>query len=583
MASDTTDNEPHAGEADSAQTARTTGRGFLVIMAAKVWFLVTAALTQLGLPIFFGDAQLFGVFKIVTEAIGLINMVMITGTLQAVAKMVSEQPARARALVGQALRLQCVIGLPIAILYALASPWIASDFFNDPGLTGLMQLSSGIILFYAFYAIFVGYLNGIKSFVRQAALDIGFQTIKTVAILGLVFAGLGVAGAVGGFVAAAGVICVVSALLTWWMLRDRSGDISQASEHVEDSGDRGRMVRFLLLVMAYTFALNGLLRIDLFAIKSIASQPPEAWAAWSDVFAATSDKFAGFYGAALNISRLPYQGVIAITFVIFPLISEATFAQDASRTRQYIEDTFRYCLLLIAIIALPLILSSESVIGAMYSADYQAAGEALAIMSTSIIFFALFFVAATVITGAGRPGIAALLMGGSLGVAALGNWLLVSGAHESVMQLMGAAPARLGVEDSRGRALARARRDRLLGAGRRGGRGLRAPRAGLHEGGGHGHGVRDGRGVCGRVGVAVARLRGAPAAGDDRAARGRGVGDGRARCLRAPRSALVARSSRDRGARHLKDRDTGRCGGQHGRTGARVCAVSVAVSRVQRV
>jgi hypothetical protein len=53
----------------------------------------------LGLPIFFGSAEQFGVFKVVTEAIGLLNMVMITGTLQAVSKLVSEQPDRANRMV----------------------------------------------------------------------------------------------------------------------------------------------------------------------------------------------------------------------------------------------------------------------------------------------------------------------------------------------------------------------------------------------------------------------------------------------------------------------------------------------------
>jgi hypothetical protein len=130
---------------------------------------------------------------------------------------------------------------------------------------------------------------------------------------------------------------------------------------------------------------------------------------------------------------LPYQGVIAVTFVIFPLISEATFQQDRDRTRVYIEDTFRYCLILIAGVALPLIFNADSLIGALYSTDYQAAADALAIMSTSIIFFALFYVAATIITGAGRPGVAGILMGISLLISAGLNWAFIQDVHATVM------------------------------------------------------------------------------------------------------------------------------------------------------
>src|SRR5690554_6372711 len=105
----------------SDDTARSTGRGFLVITGAKLWFMLTGAVIQLGLPIFLGSSEQFGVFKIVTEAISLINMVMITGTLQAVSKMVSEQPQAARRVVHQAMKLQCALGVPIAAAYALRS------------------------------------------------------------------------------------------------------------------------------------------------------------------------------------------------------------------------------------------------------------------------------------------------------------------------------------------------------------------------------------------------------------------------------------------------------------------------------
>jgi O-antigen/teichoic acid export membrane protein len=424
------------------QTARTAGRGFLIITAAKVWFLITGAVTQLGLPILFGEAQLFGVFKIVTEAISLINMVMITGTLQAVTKLVSERPDQARQTLTQALRLQLGLGLPAFLLYAGAAPFIAGDIFHDPALTGYIRLSSLIIVAYAFYATFVGYLNGMKLFVQQAALDIAFQTMKTVAMLGLVVAGAGVAGAVGGFVGAAVTIALISAVWTWRLMGKYSPNTAATPQQAEqthgEGGDeasvaRGRLLGFLLSVMLYTFALNALMRTDLFMIKSIGSATPEAHAAWSSVLGQVSDKFAGFYGAALNLARLPYQGVIAITFIILPMISEATFQQDKERTRAYITGTFRYCMILICGLALPLIFNADSVIAALYSPDYRAAADGLAILSMSSITFSLLYVAATMITGAGRPLVSVAIMAFSLAVGAGTGWALLQGVHAQVM------------------------------------------------------------------------------------------------------------------------------------------------------
>lgn len=404
-----------------------TGRGFLIITAAKVWFMITSAVVQLGLPIFLGSAEKFGVFKVVTESISLINMVMITGTLQAVSKLVSEDPARARRVVNRAVKLQCVIGLPIAGAYALSSPWIAASF-NDPQLTSLLRFSSLIIGFYAFYAIFVGYLNGVKEFVRQASLDMTFATLKMIGIVGLVLLGFGVWGAIAGFVGAAAIIFVVSAILAWFVMR-RRGEAT-VEDVPDDAVDGTRLFGYLLSVMLFNFALNGLMRVDLFVLKSVAADVPATLQGASGIFSTVSNKFAGFYGAVLNIARIPYQGVIAVTFVIFPLISESTFQNELGRTRSYIRETLRYCSLLIAPLGIALAFNADSIIGALYSSDYQAASTALAILAVAVVFFALLYVATTIIVGSGHPMHAVAIMGGSLGLSAGLNYAFLRRLHD---------------------------------------------------------------------------------------------------------------------------------------------------------
>jgi O-antigen/teichoic acid export membrane protein len=422
-----------ADKDQAAETAKKTGRGFLVITGAKMWFMVTGAVIQLGLPIFLGSPEKFGVFKIVTEAISLINMVMITGTLQAVSKLVSEQPHAARRVVNQALKLQLVLGLPIAALYAIGSPWIAEQF-NDPSLTNMIRLSSLIIAFYAFYAIFVGYLNGVKEFVRQASLDITFATLKMIGIVGLVLLGFGVGGAVAGFVGAAGIICLVSGVWVFKLMRTHADRFPpEAEEQGAPKEAFKRLLGYLVLIMAYTFALNGLMRADLFVLKSVTSEVPAHLSGAEGLFNLLSSKFAGFYGAVLNIARIPYQGVIAVTFVIFPLISESTFKKDRAQTQSYINDTFRYCLLLIAGVGMLLALNADSIIAGLYSSEYQAASTALGILSLSIIFFALYYVATTIIIGAGRPSVAVVIMAVSLLMSVGLNWWFVNDVHDTTV------------------------------------------------------------------------------------------------------------------------------------------------------
>lgn len=424
------DEQETPDEQSGEETARKTGRGFLVITGAKIWFMITGAVIQLGLPIFLGSPEQFGVFKVVTEAISLVNMVMITGTLQAVSKLVSERPVAARRVINQAVKLQFVLGVPIALGYFLLSPWIA-ERFNDPALTPYIQLSSFIILAYSFYAIFVGYLNGVKEFVKQASLDITFATLKMVGIVGLVLVGFGVFGAVAGFVGASAIICVVSGVWVWRILARSDTD----DKAVEESPSKGikRLLGYLVLIMLFTFALNGLMRADLFILKSVSAEVPARLAEVESIFKLVSNKFAGFYGAVLNIARIPYQGVIAVTFVIFPLISESTFEEDLERTQTYIRDTMRYCLILIVGVGGLLALNSDAIIGALYSTEYQAAAPALAILSISIVFFALLYVATTMIIGSGHPVVAVVIMAVSLVMSAGLNWWMVREVHAETL------------------------------------------------------------------------------------------------------------------------------------------------------
>ncbi len=434
--SQTTDEEQSQQSQDEemdTDKVKKAGRGFLIITAAKVWFLVTSAVIQLGLPIMFGSAEQFGVFKIVTESIGLINMVMITGTLHAVSKLVSEQPDRARVLVNMAVKMQCLLGVPVAILYFLFSPVIAGTGFNDPSLTPLMQLSALIIAFYAFYAIFVGYFNGLQQFVRQATLDFTFSTVKMIGIVGLVLLGFGVTGAVAGFVGAAGFICLVAAI---WVVRrmHRRTDQTEPSDRQEMKESFRRLLGYLVLIMLYTFALNGLMRVDLFVLKAVAADVPAHLVGMEEFFGLMSNKFAGFYGAVLNIARIPYQGVIAVTFVIFPLISESTFREDREQTRQYIRETIRYCMLLIGIVALLLAFNADGIVGGLYSTEYLHAAVPLSILSVAIIFFALLYVTTTMIIGSGHPTVAVVIMALSMIISAVLNYVFVRGIHGDMVE-----------------------------------------------------------------------------------------------------------------------------------------------------
>ncbi|MBN1945080.1 MAG: oligosaccharide flippase family protein [Bradymonadales bacterium] len=416
-----------------SQIARTTGRGFLVITAAKVWFLLTGAFVNLSLPRFFeqqpgqGTAA-FGDYGVVINLVSILNMVMITGTLQAVSKVVSETPRRAGQHVRRALAVQLGIGLPAALAYFLVAP-LAARAFHDLRLSPYIRLSAAIVLFYSFYAIFVGYFNGKKEFVRQASLDIGFATLKTILIIAAVISGLGVMGAVGGFVLTALALTVVSA--AWFWRREaipRTTEQPPPQPGAEPARSR-RILGYMVALMAYTFLLNLIIRVDLFCLKAVSALRFRDLGHPEPIVATLSSSLAGVYTGMANIARLPYQAVIAITFVIFPIISQSTFEGDLPATRAYIRQTLRYSLILIGSMAAVLIALRTTLVDVLYPDDYLAGSSALLWLSLGMVSFALTFVGTTILNSAGHPVWSLALVGGTLvATAAMTLLLLLQGA-----------------------------------------------------------------------------------------------------------------------------------------------------------
>lgn len=376
--------------------ARTGGRGFLLITGAKLWFMVMGAVVTIGLPLFMSQ-QDFGIYNIVINAGGLLNMVVITGSLQAVSKLVSEQPERSTQVLKRALAVQCLIGVPLALVYILGAGVIAG-WFSDPSLAPLLRISGGVTLAYAFYAIFVGYLNGHKAFGRQAMLDVIFSTLKSALIIGLVLGGFGVVGALWGFVGASVLVLLVSMAVAWRFHARGEGGAARVSAEEEDGAGR-QLVRYILWVMLYTFCIFGVLRTDLFLLKAMIGAQESG--------AQLANQVAGVYGAVQYVSRLPFQAVIAVTFVVFPMLSRATFSQDHEATRLYIGTTLRYSLILVSLLSAIIAGNARDIVLALYGEGYQDGVLALMVLGVATVGYALFYIATTMITGSGKPEVSA--------------------------------------------------------------------------------------------------------------------------------------------------------------------------------
>ncbi|MFH1808578.1 MAG: oligosaccharide flippase family protein [Pseudomonadota bacterium] len=390
--------DSRATPASTSDDARSVGRGALLIALGKVVFLFAGAAINFVLPRLLSKAD-YGNYGVVIRMISLINMMTVIGLLQSVSKLVSEKPALARHSLRRALLLASVGSVAVAGLYAVLSPVVAG-LLRDDALAAPIALSATITLGYGVYAVVMGTVNGLKRFKAQALLDMGFSVSKVVCILGGAVlasllladsttpsvAGRGTAWAVGGFAVAAAVMAMVGLV----SLRG----LPAVDEHVRGQALPPRLfARRLLLfagsVMLYQGSLNALMSADLLLVKRHVT--------------AVDAGLAGVYNAAVNVAQLPYFGVLAITFVAFPLISATTFSEDRATTARYLRTAFRYGALIAIAVSAVVAGSAGDVINLIFPRGYEEGSLALAILVSGYSLLALHAIGCTLLNAAGHP------------------------------------------------------------------------------------------------------------------------------------------------------------------------------------
>jgi stage V sporulation protein B len=381
----------------SPNDARRAGRGLLSIAGAKIYFIVTSYAVQLALPRIFGEPEEFGLYSAAMSGVAIFNNVLVVSTIQSVSKFVSEDEHQASATLRQGLKLQALLGGALACLVFGLAPAV-SRLLLDEQLTPLLQVASIAVLAYALYAALVGSLNGRHLFVKQARLDIGFSTFRTAGIVVGAALGFGAIGAVAGFATAAIAILTLASLWVGW------------GEHGRSIAWK-RWLTFLGPIWVYQVFLNGILMIDLQVLKRTAAELALRDGAGVAAAADVANQYVGYYRAAQTFAFVPYQLIIALTFIVFPMISRATSLGDRKLAQQTIRHALRLSLLVLLLFAAPIAGTADGVMRLAYPPDYAQGSDALRVLVFGVVAFAMFVVSATAVSGTGRPSIAAVIGG----------------------------------------------------------------------------------------------------------------------------------------------------------------------------
>lgn len=409
--------------------AREAGRGGLAIALAKLYFIITGLVQQIALKHILGLAGYGALGRVQSLASIVYNPIVATG-IQGVSRAVSgsadaDQPAAQR----RALALHGAAIVPLAAVFFALAPQLAA-LIRAPHLTSALRVVATVVLLYGLYAPLVGVLNGKRRFSWQAGLDGLAATLRTIGLLGgayaLMAAGRGVEGALSGFALS---VCIVLGVALAVAGLGRSGAGASSAPVLRDTRTRAYGL-FVLPLFGGQIALNLLLQSDLTLLGRFAADaaaelltPPPVLEAIAgsvharaalEVLESTSaraaDALAGGYRAAQLFCFLPYQLLLSVTFVLFPMLASAERDGDKEAIARYVATGVRLAMVLAGMMVSVTAGLPGPLLTLVFGADTAALGaQAMAVMALGLGAFAIFGILSTVLTSLKHEVLSAVL------------------------------------------------------------------------------------------------------------------------------------------------------------------------------
>lgn len=399
-------NEGAVTDADvkAEATARESTRGVAVIAVAKAWFLLTGFAQPIVLTrLLLGEG--YGLYGVVLNVISILNNVVVAGSIQAMSRAVTDGGVTA---LRKGLLIHAALGLSLAGALLGGADLLGAGVLHDARLPSLLRIGAIIVADYSVYAALVGALNGRRRFRAQAGLDITFATLRTSLVLGLASTSYRVTGAIAGFAVASFIILLVALALHREELR------APVKAGVPMGAFARSYARFFAPVLVYQFALNLVLQADLLVMKAVLSRR-------EGVDEAAVNTLAGVYKAVQNFAFLPYQLLLAVTFVVFPVVSKSTLEGDREATASFVRGAMRFSTLGLGAMLAVLGAMPRGVLRLAYRPPFDQGAEVLRWLSLAQGAFALSVIGTTIVLAAGRTAAATALMSTMLAAVFAGN------------------------------------------------------------------------------------------------------------------------------------------------------------------
>ncbi len=352
----------------------TTGTLYQVI--ARFGFLISSYLIHVSMAYFLADPRDYGDLGVILGMVTMARVFLSTGLPQSTSRFIAMDPSNEGAIFATALKIQFLCSLGILVLYAAGTP-IWTRLLNDTSLTRSILISSLLIPCMAVFQIYQAFLNGRSEFGLQALYTGIYAAGRFVFAIALVLLGLSIDGVLFGLI-----LAVLVALV---LIRVRVRRPSR-----EGSCEARKLVAFSLPIVAFSIGITLLLNLDIMILKHY----------YPD------DEIIGFYTGAMNFGKLPYFVLYSYSVTLLPTISQALGSSEASEASK-VGKIVRKNITSLVVVGL----FGTAFVGAtaglcldfVYPSAYRAASQALILLFSSMCLLAVLHALASVITAAGKP------------------------------------------------------------------------------------------------------------------------------------------------------------------------------------
>lgn len=325
------------------------------------------------------------------------------GIPTAMAKKISENRdkfALIRGIKKTAMKMQTLVVISLTLTLYFLSSFFATKIFQDPTLAPIFKLSALIVPTFAVSSFHTLYFNGMKRFGAMTAMKASRGFFRIFWILGLGYF-LHLNGAIWGNILAPLFVFFVALFIEIFIFKDYSQEkieasISGLNEHEKKLAENypwKKLFSYAGAFMLFSVFYEFFNRLDIYSIKVLLGD----------------DFSTGIYNASLNIALIPYNLVTALTFILFPVVSNLKSEKNHEKIQKLVKKMILFLFVTLIPTEILMIIFSDFIIKIMYGQKYMQSGPLIFLLAGVTIFSTIFFVLSAIWNGAGEIKVTTIL------------------------------------------------------------------------------------------------------------------------------------------------------------------------------